>query len=156
MSDFKNLILEKWLFCEQVMLIFFIFKYFKWVFRVILNYAFSFSKIIIMYSDSVSWLRRWLYFSKQEMLAHHNVSMFFFFTILEAFNLKILENRGCLCVFSVTVDFFVRFLFLCLTVSTVFMELVVCCWGESLSAVPFKVDLPLYHLQNFRGCPVYL
>ena len=46
-----------------------------------------------------------------------------FFTILEAFNLKILENRGCLCVFSV--DFFVRLLFLCLTVSTVFMESVV-------------------------------
>ena len=48
-----------------------------------------------------------------------------FFTILEAFNLKILENRGCLCGFSVTVDFFVRLLFLCLTVSTVFMESVV-------------------------------
>ena len=80
-----------------------------------------------MYSDSMSWLRRWLYFSKQEMLAHHNVGTFFFFNILEAFDLKILENRGCLCVFSVTVDFFVRLLFLYLTVSTVGMESVVYC-----------------------------
>ena len=30
-----------------------------------------------------------------------------FFNILEAFDLKILENRGCLCAFAVTVDFFV-------------------------------------------------
>ena len=129
MSDFKNLIwrndcsVSRW--CSVFSSLNILNEYLE------LYYAFSFWEIIIMYSDSMSWLRRWLYFSKQEMLAHHNVGTFFFFNILEAFDLKILENRGCLCVFSVTVDFFVRLLFLYLTVSTVCMESVVYCWGES-------------------------
>ena len=28
--------------------------------------------------------------------------------------------------------------------------------SHSLSVVPFRVDLPLYHMQNFRSCPLFL
>lgn len=85
-----------------------------------------------------------------------------FFNMPETLDLKILENgegRDSAWLF-LFVCFFryswlirsVRLILLHLAVSTVFLESVVCCWGVRFTViVPFKVDLLLCHLQNFRG-----